>query len=438
MRRALTGPLSFGLSKAIASPEGVGVPAWVLSGAALDLDFAEVQGYNSLDRSKLTPDSILTYTSPSPKMVHGDDGVLFSSSGTLPYDHDPVTFAPLGVLIEEQRTNLLTYSEQFDNVAWVKTRSSISANAIAAPDGTTTADKLVEDTTGSSTHSALQTTSVTSGLTYTHSVFVKAAERSRIFLQLTTTRFPDACEAAFNLATGVIVSTGVGAVSAEIQYVGNGWYRCSVTGLCDSTGSTNFITYLDNGGSTSYTGDGTSGLYLWGAQLEAGAFPTSYIPTVASQVTRAADQVSVLTSAFAYNHSAGTVVVEGDPIVRASGASGFFAINISGGNNDTYNLYRAATTDELQIRSGGSTVAPISIAGPTGVDKFAVGWMVDDFAISKNGAAVSTDTAGALPVGVTTLQIGTVAGGNYANGHIERLTYFPTRKTNAELQVLST
>ncbi len=128
MRRALTGPLSFGLSKAIASPEGVGVPAWVLSGAALDLDFAEVQGYNSLDRSKLTPDSILTYTSPSPKLVYGDDGVL--------------RYAP---------HNLLTYSaRQFDNAAWSKTRGTVARIQFSCIDCTPdrcdsiTADKMVE------------------------------------------------------------------------------------------------------------------------------------------------------------------------------------------------------------------------------------------------------------------------------------------------------
>ena len=93
-----------------------------------------------------TLDSRITFTRSTTGSYYNSAGVLSTAAINAPrFDYDPVTLESVGLLIEESRTNLLTYSEQFDNAVWTKSNASITANAIIAPDGTLTADKLVED-----------------------------------------------------------------------------------------------------------------------------------------------------------------------------------------------------------------------------------------------------------------------------------------------------
>lgn len=211
------------------------------------------------------------------------------------FDYDPVTLASKGLLIEEQRTNVLTYSEQVDNAAWTKGAASISANATPAPDGTSTADKLVEDNT-TSVHQVNQAVTTTA-IAYTFSVYLKAAGRNWAILGITdsgsTVRLT-----WFDLANGAVGTVGTN-ITASITPVGNSWYRCSVTVAAAVAGFNTFRIYTSTGNNTTtYTGDGTSGIFVWGAQSEAGSFATSYIPTVASSVTRSADIASMTGSNF--------------------------------------------------------------------------------------------------------------------------------------------
>lgn len=174
--------------------------------------------------------------------------------------------------------NQVTYSEDFANAAWIKTRSSISSNVTTAPDGTLTADKLIEDT-ATGTHYIYDQVSYVSGQIYTFSVYAKADTRSNLLIQMPSGAFGGANKNAyFNLATGAVTTVSSGA-TANIENVGNGWYRCSVTSTATVTTTLNsIIAYLVLTGTTSsYTGDGTSGLYIWGAQIAIGS-PT-YLPT---------------------------------------------------------------------------------------------------------------------------------------------------------------
>lgn len=353
---------------------------------------------------------------------------------SLPLDHDPITFDPLGVLIEEQRTNLLTYSEQFDNAAWTKNRASITTNAIVAPDGTTTADFVVEDATLGQ-HYVLANYAFTSAA-HTLSVYAKAGTRSWMYFSENSS---GTRQTWFDLANGVVGQVHANH-TASIVSVGNGWYRCSITftAVAATTTFALIATDIANAG-TSYTGDGASGLYLWGAQLEAGAFATSLIPTQASQVTRAADQVSILTSAFAYNAAEGTLYTEGR--ITSGGTAYFGGLSDNSGSDVEFmgNRKSGATYSSVVV-DGGVTQASLTggayVAGAEVEVAFA--YKANDFANSIDGAAVATDASGTLPT-VTGLYVGAIrAALGFANGPIKRLTYFPTRKTNAELQVLST
>lgn len=180
--------------------------------------------------------------------------------------------------------NLLTYSEQFDNAAWIKTRSSIIANAARASDGTMTADKLVEDATASNTHLTAQTKSFTSGVQYTYSVEIKASERKQTLLRFNATAFPSSADALFDIQGGVIIFVGAGSNEASIEFLGDGWYRCSITSTADATASAIVETRLAELGTSSYSGDGVSGLFIAKTQLTESAKPLPYVKTISTSV----------------------------------------------------------------------------------------------------------------------------------------------------------
>jgi hypothetical protein len=177
------------------------------------------------------------------------------------FDHNPTTFESLGLLVEQQSTNLLTYSEQFDNAAWAKDSATVSANSIIAPDGTLTADALVENT--GSTFPVIYVNagiSLTSGTAYTGSVYLKANGRNFVAVYFQTANFPNSGRIAwFDLSTQATQFES--GVTGTITSVGNNWYRCTITATADATGSASpnslgvFITSA-LGVQSSYTGNG--------------------------------------------------------------------------------------------------------------------------------------------------------------------------------------
>lgn len=360
------------------------------------------------------------------------------------FDYDPVTLQPRGLLIEEQRTNLLLRSEEFDAASWSKTRSSVTANATTSPDGTVDADKLVEDTTASNTHQVGQTFSAVSGTSYSFSVYLKASERTWAFLQLSSLMFADAISrsAYINLSTGAIGTTA-GSPAVTVSSAGNGWWRVAIVVSATATASAAALIYLATGNNgVSYTGDGTSGIFVWGAQLEAGAFATSYIPTVASQVTRTADQASIVAPNFApwYNQSEGTFVVEASTIRPTSVSAANFAVAASDGTSNERNQIVFDTTQVTASTFDGGVSQALLAASymANSVAKVAFAYAANNFAASFNGAAATTDTSGTLPI-VDRLTLGSnwAASNFFLNGHIRRISYYPSRLSNAQLQALS-
>ena len=187
------------------------------------------------------------------------------------------------ILVEPQRTNLFLRSQEFENASWVKQNTILNANSIISPDGTQNAEKFIASNT-SSLHAMFNLTATLSGL-YTISIYAKKGEYDYIVLH---EQFSGTFFGHFNLNTGVVMS-GTG---AKIESVGNGWYRCMVS--FNALGVFNIPSFSPSNafGDINYTGDGTSGIYIWGAQLEAGSYATSYIPTTSASVTRNADVIS--------------------------------------------------------------------------------------------------------------------------------------------------
>ena len=211
--------------------------------------------------------------------------------------------------------NLFTYSQQFDT--WSKLRATITGTTLAttAPDGTSTAQKIIEDTTSGVTHFFSKAPTISgTGTTYTVSIYAKAAERTWLAIQIGG-EDPNYITAYFDLINGVLGSVGTG-ITAAISNVGNGWYRCSITRLKQGTISSTiggaFCISTTNLGFT-YNGDGTSGIYVWGGQLEVGNVATTYIPTTTVPVSRTPTWVDLskggnngtLTGGLTYNYSNG-------------------------------------------------------------------------------------------------------------------------------------
>ena len=332
------------------------------------------------------------------------------------FDYDPVTLAPKGLLIEEQRTNLLTYSEDFSNAAWVKAVGAVSQNQTTAPNGTDTADKLTDATA----INIYQQVTTTASQNYVYSVFLKASGSvTNCDLYIYQVGVAFVSQARFNLSTGVIVSQPFGA-GATITAVGDGWYKCTVTG--------------SHAGTTTSAGVyNSTEVFAWGAQLEAGSFATSYIPTVASQVTRSADNASMTGANFSnwYNASEGTLYAEADGLSTA----GTRILGIGPGPSNL--MYLTLTLNSV-VANGISQASFVFTPAANTYYKTAMAYKQDDFAGSYNGS-ITTDASGSVPIGMTTATIGWIdsASAFVGSGHIRRIMYYNTRLTNAQLQALT-
>jgi hypothetical protein len=383
--------------------------------------------------------------------------------GSTATDYNPTTgtafFGPrfdhsggssLGLLIEEARTNLLERSEEFDNAYWTKNNCTISSNATAAPTGGQTADTLF-DTSGSAARSLQKgSVTVTTSTAYTITAFAKDAGRRYFHIRSNdNTTNDNGADVVFDLQNGLVSGSATArgtwsAASADIASVGSGWYRCRLTTTVATT--LLFVKFQTSetgsrgadGNAGAYTGDITKGIHIWGAQLEAGAFATSYIPTTTAAATRAADSAVVTPISSFYNQSEGTLFAEASSFSSAANASSVALT--AGGSAD----------ERIQLRVRGSAVSIVAAAATSFVsssadpaanvaNKRAAAAKLNDFAVSTNGGAAETDTAGDMP-SVTHLVAGALSTGltQPLNGHIRKIAYWPRRLSNSLLQQLTT
>ena len=402
-------------------------------GLSLDLQFAA-------DKT-MTPRK-----GPRPDFTRGSTGTFVGSNGLIQtaavnaarFDHNPVSpFACRGLLIEESRTNLLQRSEEFGNAYWATTRATVTTDAATSPDGTTTADKLIADTTAASNHRVDRPT-ITLALNTVHtvSIFAKAAEYTGLALGVGLSATEGVRFSLVGAGTATPVAAGN---TGTIQQLPNGWYRCTCTFTSDATTATHRVAiYIgQNGTTTSYTGDGTSGIFIWGAQLEAGSFATSYIPTTTSSLTRSADVCSYSNVSSFYNPAAGTLV--GDLILYTPSPSNTTELFRFGSGNNRIQLGVTNVASEAIrpfITSGGTTTYNSTqgtiVAGTS--RKVALTFATNDAISCLNGTLGTQDTSVTMPVSISTAAIGSGA----LTGHIAAIRYYKKRLPNAKLVTLTT
>jgi hypothetical protein len=393
---------------------------------SLNLDFANSK----------TLDPRITFTRASTATYIGADGLIkTAASGAPRFDHNPATGESLGLLVEEARTNSLLYSGNIITVADGTVRpiasvSTFTPNADIAPDGTMSAYLIDPSNSFDGVRVQGNIFPVVSGQSYTASMWVK--------------KVPGITYQNLSIVVNGWASPDVVSVNSLINS-SSGWIRVSATFTSNITASREIHFIRQQSGSAV----SSQPLYVWGPQLEAGAFPTSYIPTTTATVTRAADVASITGSNFSswYNQSEGTLFQ--NCISRAPNGG-------PGGNDAGVGAYLSGSPD-IQIgfaRSVNDTNVSVSVYSNSvnsasfyfgaqwaqnTVSKAIVAYKLNDFAASANGLTVQTDTSGVVPI-PTQLDIGqmtTAAYNRIGAGTFSRITYYPVRLSNAQLQALT-
>lgn len=418
-----------------------GTPAnWVLSGASFDSDFTRGL-YWSATVGYVPYSTFYTHTRASSETCTNSLGVITYATNGLPCQTN------LGLAVWEARTNLCLHSQ--DTTGWGVGLGALTGNVSAAPDGATTASLYTENTSsGQHTFFSAGSTTVADSI-YTISVYVKYSGRRYVVLSNGSTGV-DWYAATFDLLTGTITqANGAGAgtggastvTASSITPTING-YRLSVTGSIHLT-----ITYIQvfpstvptfsygaTGSPAIYTGDGSSGVYWWGGQIELGSFPSPYIPTTTGTATRAADNITLASAlltpmqgaqasaAMKYNVASPTAG-SGPAGLSATPLASFLGLDSGSSKGDFYVGITLLTTNTWNVGAD---------------NKQASSWGAASRAISMNGVAPSTDT-NVLNWGLTT----TVFLGDFRNtnswidGNIKRFPIYTSQLSSAALQALT-
>jgi hypothetical protein len=338
------------------------------------------------------------------------------------------------ILLEPQRTNLLLQSSSFDSASWNKTRSTVTANATTSPSGVMDADTFTAD--GSSgVHQVTQSVSVTSGTTYTYSIYVKKDTNNFVQLGASSTIFGLNFLANFDLNNGVVGSVG-SSTTASIQDVGNGWYRCIITGAATATTSGSISALIVPSASSARAESNTlsTSVFFWGAQLEAGSYATSYIPTTTASVTRNADQCVKTGIADLIGQTEGTLYWEGENIGdNFAPYLGLFADAPYTNNTRVMIYYISKTSLQVQIRVNSVQQFLSAAASVSGKAKVAIGYKQNDFVLYVDGVKISESSSGSTFTNeLTTFSF------NSAICKSDKILLFKTRLSNAELATLTT
>jgi hypothetical protein len=334
------------------------------------------------------------------------------------------------LLLEPERTNLITYSDAIQSVGFNGVGTSIQADVTISPDGTTNAD-LHKENTANGSHFMFKDFNLSSGQTYSISVFAKSNGVNR------NLRFGDGgvgwssgFNVNFDLTNGTASSGGV------IKSYGNGWYRCSVVGTTSATTS-RLIVYNILNTSTSYQGDGSSGVFLYGLQIEAGSYPTSIINTKGSAVTRVKDTCSQTVPDGVIGQTEGVLYCEVD--VKSGYDTNNLMVTLSNGTN-LKQIYINRSNGKLEFFVGTNLnemlyVSPSVLS--SGIHKLALAYKQDDFAVAIDGVIAHTDNSGNVPT-CNKINVGSHYNENLPfNDRVNNVKLYNTRLSNSELQALT-
>jgi hypothetical protein len=277
-------------------------------------------------------------------------------------------------------------------------------------------------------------------------VFLKKAEREFAFVVLSGSAFSATVGVSVNLTTGV-ASTATGSpVFTQPELAANGFWRVNITSTAASSATGGCSVYLSNNGSwgsRAYIGDGTSGIYAYGAQMEAGAFATSYIPTTTTSLTRNADAVNMTGTNFSdwFNASEGAFSATYSRIAIKRYSRVFAASNVA--ESDQITLISGLQADgrengNVQVASVQNILYPGNTPAAGQVTQFCLSYKTGSSAASLNASTVATSSTAFANPSLTQFNIGSiVASGQYLNGHVQKIMYWPQDLTDAEVRAFA-
>lgn len=345
---------------------------------------------------------------------------------------DGVVQSEPALLLEPSRTNLITYSEDF--TGWSLTSASKSLDSsVVSPEGSSGVQKLTSSI-GSSFHFALFSVTLTGKQSF--SVFLKKGTVSQASLFLSEV---GNFGAIFDLENGLVESVSGSDNTAEIHNYGNGWYRCIVNHTSTDDLVNQVRIGVNNGAIGGFNADGTEAIYIYGAQVEAGSYATSYIPTSGSSVTRSAETCNSAGTSDDFNDSEGVLYAE---IAALADDSTYKRIALSNGsttNRVAIGTNNTSDTIRCFVASGGSLQADflLGISDITLSNKIALKYKANDFSLFINGFEVGTDTSGSAPTGLNTVRFEDGDGGYDFYGKTKELAVFKEALTDSELEALT-
>jgi len=340
------------------------------------------------------------------------------------------------LLIEPSRTNLLTYSSDLTNPAWGTTAVLQTSQSVTAPDGSGTVTKVAAESV-SDLHIIYQTIALTQGNEVTQTYFVKDAGLGFVQFYTAGGALNYTNYLNLNLSTGVVETTNF--TNYSVVDFGDGWYKVSITKTTNGTGSGLIGVCLINNASAVrrevWTGNDVDGVYIWGAQLEEGSYPTSYIPTNGSTVTRAADDVELTGAADLIGDSEGTLFFEASVFDNTEANT----LRISDGTTANRVEFNFLSSSQFRLRVDvGSSVQVSTSTGTTTSNqtyKIAIKYANNDFAVWVDGIELITDSSGATFADGVLNKIAFEGPSFY--GNVKQLTVFPTALTDSELEALT-
>ena len=396
-------------------------------------------------------DPRITFTRASSATYFNSLGVLSTAPNNVPrIDFDPSTLACNGLLIEQSSVNLVLQSTFQSGWSGGAAAGTLTANQSLSPDGTVNAAKYVESTAASAFHYKNQNvTKAASALVYTFSVFLKASGNRQVSLRMQDTGGTNGAAVVCDPVAGTIATAGVygtfTSASGTMQTISNGWYRFSLT----ATSSTDTLLTLQletlSAGTNVYTGDGVSGFYCFGAQLEQLAFVTSYITTTSAAATRTLENARIPLGSW-YNASAFSLLVEAQKNISADSTGYGTPVELNDGTT-VYRttIYNNISTATMRFSGGGADIlvgtytpgVSYKIAGAITGTSTTTGTIAASF----NGATAVTGTTtnldSALYNNMNIGYIGGIGAGNQMNGWIQRIAYYPVAFSNTQLQAMS-
>jgi len=389
-----------------------------------------------------TGETVLNETSGSIHRSYAPTLKSVSTAGQPRFEYSPTDSASevmgqsRGLLIEGQATNYLAGSATIGGTYWGSIGATSHLNSAVAPDGTLTATKLVENSSGGTKYFYSNNFTPATSTTYTCSVYVKPNGRNYCLLY---TNIGGANQSSmFDLVTGA-TSNLSGSGTNQATQCGNGWWRISMTVTTSSTLTHNFqILTATDATTINYTGNGYSGLLCWGAMLEQSSFPSSYIGTTSSAVTRAADSASVVDSSL-FDNGEGALFVEADQLV-ANTYNGIASLETDISN--IVQIFGNTTNFRAEVVNGGTTVANMVASGnsPQGVArKHCLTYSPTETKYFVGGSQIgATDTSLSVPK-TSTLRIGGFnTGTGYAlNGHVKRVAVYGQSLSSTELAAVT-